>query len=74
MKGNRKAYLALGTICLLWGTTYLALRIGVQSFPPFLLSGIRQFTAGLLLVGFFMWKGHRLPSWKHSNTTCWLAC
>lgn len=64
MKGNWKAYVALGTICLLWGTTYLALRIGVQSFPPFLLSGIRQALAGLLLVGFFLIKGYKLPPWK----------
>lgn len=65
MRGNWKAYVALGTICLLWGTTYLALRIGVQSFPPFLLSGIRQLVAGLLLVTFFIWKGHQLPPWKN---------
>lgn len=64
MKGNWKAYVALASICLLWGTTYLALRIGVQSLPPFLLSGARQLTAGALLLGFFMIKGHKLPPWK----------
>lgn len=64
MKANWKAYLALATICLIWGTTYLALRIGVESFPPFLLSGIRQSTAGLILVGYFLLNGSRLPPWK----------
>ncbi|MFT3794306.1 DMT family transporter [Flavobacterium sp.] len=49
MKSNPKAYLALFIVCFFWGTTYLALRIGVKDFPPFLFSGIRQFSAGLLL-------------------------
>lgn len=48
---NKKtiAYIALGIVCFFWGTTYLALRIGVQGFPPFLFSGIRQITAGVML-------------------------
>ena len=52
MKSNPKAYLALVIVCIFWGTTYLALRIGVADFPPFLFSGIRQFAAGVLL---FTW-------------------
>lgn len=44
-----KAYLALFTICIVWGTTYLAMLIGVSSFPAFLFSGIRHFTAGLII-------------------------
>lgn len=51
MKQNPLAYLALVAICLIWGTTYLALRIGVLHFPPFLFSLIRQLTAGTLLIG-----------------------
>jgi drug/metabolite transporter (DMT)-like permease len=43
-------YLALAAVCLIWGTTYLALRIGVLHFPPFLFTALRQTTAGLLLV------------------------
>lgn len=46
---NTKAYLALLTICIVWGTTYLAMLIGVSSFPAFLFSGIRHFTAGLII-------------------------
>lgn len=44
-----KAYLALFTICIVWGTTYLAMLIGVSSFPAFLFSGIRHFIAGLII-------------------------
>lgn len=45
-------YLALAVVCIAWGTTYLALRIGVLEFPPFLFSAIRQIIAGILLTGF----------------------
>lgn len=56
------AYIALAAICIIWGTTYLALRIGVMEFPPFLFTGIRQVTAGLLLGGFMVWiRKHPWP-------------
>jgi drug/metabolite transporter (DMT)-like permease len=48
------AYIALAAVCIIWGTTYLALRIGVLHFPPFLFTAIRQTIAGGLLVGFMM--------------------
>ena len=48
------AYLSLAAICLIWGTTYLALRIAVLHFPPFLFVLIRQTIAGLLLTGFMI--------------------
>lgn len=49
MTVKTKAYIALAIVCVFWGTTYLALRVGVAHFPPFLFSGIRQFSAGMLL-------------------------
>ncbi|RZJ29260.1 MAG: EamA family transporter, partial [Flavobacterium sp.] len=52
MTTQTKAYIALAIVCVFWGTTYLALRIGVMHFPPFLFSAIRQCGAGLLL---FLW-------------------
>lgn len=51
---NTKAYLALMVVCLVWGTTYLALRIGVTSFPPFLFSASRQIIAGVLLLAWLL--------------------
>ncbi|MCI0751485.1 MAG: EamA family transporter [Flammeovirgaceae bacterium] len=57
------AYLALAAVCLIWGTTYLALRIAVTHFPPFLFSGIRQVAAGLILLIFMLTLGkQKLPS------------
>jgi drug/metabolite transporter (DMT)-like permease len=45
------AYLALAAICIIWGTTYLALRIAVLNFPPFLFTALRQLIAGALILG-----------------------
>jgi len=62
-KKDLSAYFALGAICLIWGTTYLALRIAVQHFPPFLFIAIRQTISGLLLVGFtLLFLKAKLPS------------
>lgn len=48
------AYFALAAVCIIWGTTYLALRIAVLHFPPLLFTAIRQTTAGFLLLGFML--------------------
>ena len=53
-KKNLLPYTALAVVCIAWGTTYLALRIGVLEFPPFLFSAIRQIIAGILLTGFLL--------------------
>jgi drug/metabolite transporter (DMT)-like permease len=58
--GNRNlyiAYIALAAVCLVWGTTYLALRIAVQHFPPFLFTAIRQTVAGVILLAFMFTLG-----------------
>ncbi len=45
-----RAYLALAAICIIWGTTYTAIKFAIRDFPPYLLVGIRQTAAGLLLL------------------------
>lgn len=45
-----KAYLALIFISIGWGTTYLAIRIGVLHYPAFLFAGLRQVISGVLLA------------------------
>jgi drug/metabolite transporter (DMT)-like permease len=50
-------YIALAAICLIWGTTYLVLRIAVLHFPPLLFVTIRQIIAGGILMGFMMISG-----------------
>lgn len=60
------AYLALAAVCLIWGTTYLALRIAVMHFPPFLFTAIRQTIAGLVLLTFMFTLGKAaLPTKEH---------
>ncbi len=60
------AYIALGAVCIIWGTTYLALRIAVLHFPPFLFTAIRQITAGFLLAGFmFAFMKTAWPTKQH---------
>ena len=45
------AYIALGAVCIIWGTTYLALRVAVANFPPLLFTALRQTLAGVLILG-----------------------
>src|SRR5437868_2717597 len=54
MKHDRAlAYAAFIVVCLVWGTTYLAIRIAVTTMTPFLLTGIRFLFAGIgMLIGF----------------------
>jgi drug/metabolite transporter (DMT)-like permease len=56
-----KAYGAWAAVCLFWGTTYLAIRIGVASLPPALFAGIRFACAGTLFLLFLRWRGIAFP-------------
>lgn len=52
---------ALFALYIIWGSTYFVIRIGVQSWPPFLMAGTRFLSAGLLLTTFLLITGHKLP-------------
>lgn len=56
-----KAYGAWCTVCFFWGTTYLAIRIGVQTLPPALFAGSRFFLAGLIFLVCLRAKGIAWP-------------
>lgn len=63
-----KAYAAWGAVCLFWGTTYLAIRIGVQRLPPALFAGVRFLIAGVIFLAYLRLRGHPLPKpgeWVH---------
>ncbi|MER8233817.1 EamA family transporter [Streptomyces sp. NPDC094049] len=47
---------ALGIVYVVWGSTYLGIRIVVETMPPFLSAGTRFVTAGLLLAGIIAWR------------------
>ncbi len=63
-KENLKAYAAWIAICIIWGTTYLAIRIGVGHLPPMLFAGLRWLTAGSALLIYFKIKKVKLPRGK----------
>src|SRR5206468_3967482 len=58
----RRAYFAWVLVCLIWGTTYLAIRIALETFPPFLMAASRWIVAGGLIVGVLAARGEALPS------------
>jgi len=57
----RAAYVALVAVCIIWGTTYLAIRFSLESFPPFLLGAVRWIVAGGVLTAITIARGERLP-------------
>ena len=62
MAGLRgKALVAYLLVCTVWGSTYLAIRIGVQDLPPMLFAGVRFLIAGALLAIIVRAMGDRLP-------------
>src|SRR5215510_4638847 len=57
-----KTVSAFAIIYLVWGSTYLAVRIGVSEVPPFLFAAIRFLIAGGLLYGWMLASGERSPA------------
>jgi len=68
-----KVLLAFATIYLVWGSTYLAIRIGVREIPPFLLAAMRFAIAGVVLYGWMMAQGERLPAGREWMSAFLLA-
>jgi len=57
-----KTLLAFAIIYFVWGSTFLAIRVGVREVPPFLCAGMRFLVAGLVLYGWMIARGERSPS------------
>jgi drug/metabolite transporter (DMT)-like permease len=58
---NTKAIIAWLNVCVIWGTTYLVIRIGVGHMPPMLFAGIRWVIAGGIFIAVLKWRGRSLP-------------
>ena len=54
--------LSLIGVYLIWGSTYLAIRIALVDYPPFLMGAIRFFIAGVLMFGVMRWRGIAAPT------------
>lgn len=57
--------LAFAAVYVLWGSTYLAIRFGVETVPPFLMAGTRHLTAGLVLYLWMRSRGGERPRARH---------
>lgn len=55
--------LAFAAIYLIWGSTYLGIRIAVETMPPFLMAGVRFLLAGVVLFTFVKARGVAWPTW-----------
>ncbi|POP47602.1 drug/metabolite exporter YedA [Superficieibacter electus] len=53
---------ALFALYIIWGSTYFAIGIGVKSWPPLLMAGVRFSAAGVLLMAYLAISGHQLPA------------
>ncbi|MEQ1439424.1 EamA family transporter [Fontimonas sp. SYSU GA230001] len=56
---------AFATVYLVWGSTYLAIRVGVADLPPVLFAGVRFLIAAPLMLVYAWWRGARLPRSAH---------
>lgn len=52
---------ALLSVYIVWGSTYLGIKIAIETFPPFLMAGIRFLIAGVFLYGFVVVKEKKQP-------------
>jgi drug/metabolite transporter (DMT)-like permease len=55
------AHLAFVTVCVVWGTTYLAIHVALETVPVLLVAGLRWMAAGVIMSGLMLATGRRLP-------------
>jgi drug/metabolite transporter (DMT)-like permease len=60
---------AFAVVYVIWGSTFLAIRIGLESFPPLLLAGTRHLTVGLILLPILLWKTGERPTARQWRTS-----
>ena len=73
-KFDFRVILAFAAIYVLWGSTYLAIRIAVQQVPPFFAAGIRFFIAGALLYAVMRFSGRPAPTRKEWGNLTLIGC
>jgi drug/metabolite transporter (DMT)-like permease len=66
---RRLAWMAWVAVCVIWGTTYLGIRITLETMPPMLMGGLRWTVAGGLLAAYMLARGEGLPGpsgWRNA--------
>jgi drug/metabolite transporter (DMT)-like permease len=66
---------ALAIVWVVWGSTYVAMRVGVRALPPLTMCGARFLSAGLLICGWCRWQRRRRPEagWRPAGWREWRA-
>ena len=68
-----KTLLAFAIIYFVWGSTFLAIRVGVREVPPLILAAMRFFVAGVVLYVWMIARGERSPSGREWRSACLLG-
>lgn len=68
MSSHHRVWVALLAVYLIWGSTYLAIRVAVETVPPFLMGGVRFLVAGGIMYAVLRLRGAARPTRSH-----WLA-
>jgi drug/metabolite transporter (DMT)-like permease len=71
--GDGMAILAYVLVSFFWGSTYLAIKIGVEGMPPMFFAGVRFLIAGSIMLVFSVVRGHSFPSSKSELSRLWLV-
>lgn len=53
---------SLFALYIIWGSTYFVIRLGVESWPPLMMAGVRFLCAGLVMLTYLRLRGHKMPS------------
>ena len=65
-----KPYVALAAVCFFWGTTYLGIRMSLETFPPLTLVAVRYLISGTLTLGFAWYRGMHMPRGRELAAAC----
>lgn len=58
---GRYSWVAWVTVCVVWGTTYLAIKVALETIPPFLIGGLRYLVAGGVLLAWLAATRRPIP-------------
>ena len=69
-RADSTAYIALAAVCFFWGTTYLAIRIAIETLPPAFVIFTRFTLSGSILLAVASMRGAHIPRGRE----LWIAC
>jgi drug/metabolite transporter (DMT)-like permease len=63
-----RLFAALGAVYFIWGSTYLAIRVAIETLPPLLHAGVRFLVAGVILYSWALFRTTERPTWSQWKT------